>query len=89
LYVQIYSICLHCNFKASKWDITSYHAVRNEENKSILPFYRKHKDCAKKDINNVQSVMDNNGNDPEWMNSPSSGGYDYDSLIYELKVYEK
>jgi hypothetical protein len=49
----------------------------------------KHKDCAKKDINNVQSVMDNNGNDPEWMNSPSSGGYDYDSLIYELKVYEK
>lgn len=78
---NIISCCHKCK--------TQLFHYRNEENKSIFPFYRKHKDCAKKDINNVQSVMDNNGNDPEWMNSPSSGGYDYDSLIYELKVYEK
>jgi hypothetical protein len=34
---------------------------RREENKTILPFYKKHSDCAKEDANNVQTVMDNNG----------------------------
>jgi predicted nucleic acid-binding Zn-ribbon protein len=50
---------------------------RNEENKTILDFYRKHKDCAKNDINNVQTVMDNNGTDQDWA---SSNGYENDEL---------
>jgi hypothetical protein len=39
---------------------------RNEENKTILPFYKKHSECAKEDIMNVQTVMDNNWTDQRW-----------------------
>ncbi len=53
---------------------------RNEENVAILPFYKKHKDCAKKDINNVQTVMDNNGTDQEWAEAERAGGYKNDSI---------
>ncbi|HDY67386.1 MAG TPA: hypothetical protein ENH85_06330 [Candidatus Scalindua sp.] len=54
---------------------------RNEENKTILPFYRKHKKCAKEDINNVQTVMDNNSTDQSWYDV---GGYPQDEEIQEL-----
>jgi predicted nucleic acid-binding Zn-ribbon protein len=50
---------------------------RREENKTALPFYKKHSDCAKEDINNVQTVMDNNGTDQWWA---ESDGYADDEL---------
>lgn len=40
--------------------------LRGKENETILPFYKRHKDCARVDIANVQTVMDNNGNEPDW-----------------------
>ena len=39
---------------------------RNEENEAILPFYRKHIKCSKLNLDNVVTVMDNQGNDPVW-----------------------
>ncbi len=50
---------------------------RNEENKTILPFYKKHEKCAKENINNVQTVMDNNSTD-QWWAEPN--GYKDDEL---------
>jgi hypothetical protein len=50
---------------------------RREENKTMLPFYKKHSDCAKEDVNNVQTVMDNNGTDQWWA---ESDGYKDDEL---------
>lgn len=50
---------------------------RREENKTILPFYKKHADCAKEDVNNVQTVMDNNGTDQWWADND---GYESDEL---------
>jgi len=49
-----------------KCKVQVYH-FRGKENIAILPFYKKHKNCAKEDINNVQTVMDNNSTDQEWM----------------------
>ena len=48
---------------------------RNEENKTILPFYLEHKDCAREDVNNVQTVMDNNNTDMKWQDREDCGGY--------------
>lgn len=56
--VNLISGCHKCEVKV-------FH-FRNEENVSILPFYYKHKKCAQEDINNVQTVMDNNGTDQDW-----------------------
>jgi len=50
---------------------------RREENKTILPFYKKHSNCAKEDINNVVTVMDNNGTDQWWA---EDNGYADDEL---------
>ena len=36
---------------------------RNEENKTILPFYIEHKECARENINNVIILLDNNDTD--------------------------
>ena len=48
---------------------------RKEEQKTIHPFYVEHKQCAKEDINNVQTVIDSNGEDPFWTASEKDGGY--------------
>lgn len=56
---NLYSACHRCKTKI-------FH-FRGEENKTILLFYKKHSDCAKKNIDNVQTVMDNNSTDQEWM----------------------
>ena len=39
---------------------------RNEENRQILKFYKLHSDCAKENINNVTTIMDNNGNEMQY-----------------------
>ena len=53
---------------------------RGEESKLILPFYIKHKECAKGKISNVQTVMDNNGTDQKWQRDERDGGYKKDTL---------
>lgn len=61
---------------------------RREEHKTILPFYRKHKACAREDIKNVQTVMDNNSTDQVWMYK--GAGYDpypFDEDIQNLHTY--
>ncbi len=58
---------------------------RREEQYGVLPFYKKHAECAKEDINNVQSVMDNNGTDQPWAEPESNGGYLDDPLQEELR----
>ena len=67
-----------------KCKVQMFH-YRNEENKTILPFYRKHRDCAKEDINNVQTVMDNNGTDQPWQymgqSSLSKEGYPDEEML--------
>ena len=55
---NLISICHKCQTKI-------FH-FRNEENKTILPFYIKHKNCAKEKLENVVTVMDNNGTDRFW-----------------------
>ena len=55
---NLISCCHRCK-------VQIYH-FRHEENIAILPFYKKHAGCAKEDINNVQTVMDNNGTCQEW-----------------------
>lgn len=55
---NLISACHRCSRKI-------FH-FRNEEDKTILPFYRKHRNCAKENINNVETIMDNNGHDPIW-----------------------
>ncbi len=47
---------------------------RGEEEKTILPFYIKHIKCAEENIDNIQTVIDNNGNDPSWI-------YDYENKM--------
>lgn len=56
---NLYSACHKCSRKIVHF--------RREENNTILPFYQKHRNCAKDNINNVQTVMDNNGTDQIWM----------------------
>ncbi len=56
---------------------------RREEHYGVLPFYKKLKDCAREDINNVLSVMDNNGTDQPW--AEDDGGYPDDPLQEELR----
>ena len=53
---------------------------RGEENVAILPFYVKHAKCAKENLNNVQTVMDNNGSDQDWQQDERYGGYKDDIL---------
>lgn len=48
---------------------------RGEENKTILPFYIKHANCAKSIKENVFTVMDNNGGDLECFYNEADGGY--------------
>ncbi|MCP4393116.1 MAG: hypothetical protein GY804_02450 [Alphaproteobacteria bacterium] len=48
---------------------------RGKENDGILPFYKKHRHCAKERILNVQTIMGNNGTDQEWQNEQCNGGY--------------
>ena len=55
---NLLSACHKCKVKI-------FH-FRREENKTILPFYVKHSQCAKEDVTNVQTVMDNNGTDQWW-----------------------
>ncbi|KKM25140.1 hypothetical protein LCGC14_1597960 [marine sediment metagenome] len=67
-----------------KCKVQMFH-YRNEENKTILPFYRKHRDCAKEDINNAQTVMNNNGTDQPWQymgqSSLSKEGYPDEEML--------
>ena len=58
---NLISACHKCKVKI-------FH-FRNEENKAILPFYKKHSHCAKFDIRNVQTIMDNNGTDQYWQDN--------------------
>ncbi len=74
--VNIISGCHKCKVKVFHW--------RGEENVNMIPFYYKHKLCAQEDINNVQSVMDNNGTDQDWCNDFKQGGYKDDSLQIKL-----
>jgi len=53
---------------------------RTEENKTVLPFYKKHSECAKECINNVQTVMDNNGTEQWWA---ESDGYNNDDDLQQ------
>jgi hypothetical protein len=69
---NLYSACHKCKVQVFHY--------RNEEQLLILPFYKKHSECAKEDINNVQTVMDNNGTDQKWMRDFENGGYKTDSL---------
>jgi hypothetical protein len=69
---NLYSACHKCKVKI-------FH-FRREEQKTILPFYAKHSKCAKENIDNVQTIMDNNGTDQEWQNSFENGGYKDDEL---------
>lgn len=69
---NLYSACHKCKVKI-------FH-FRREENLTILPFYKKHSDCAKENINNVQTVMDNNGTDQLWQKTEHNGGYKDDEL---------
>lgn len=69
---NLISCCHKCKVKV-------FH-FRNEENVAILPFYRKHKDCAKDNLDNVQTVMDNNGTDQDWQQDERYGGYADDPL---------
>lgn len=55
---------------------------RNIENNTILPFYLLHIKCAKEDINNVQTIIDNNGNDPKWI-------YNYKTIYIVHGDYKK
>ncbi len=69
---NLISACHRCKVKI-------FH-FRREESKTILPFYKKHADCAKVDIENVQTIMDNNGTDLVWQEDVEHGGYDSDEL---------
>ena len=66
---NLISVCHKCKVKV-------FH-FRNEENKAILPFYKKHADCAKEKIENVITVMNNNATDQWWT---ESDGYANDEL---------
>lgn len=70
---NLHSVCHKCKTKIFHY--------RGEENKAILPFYKKHANCAKENIDNVKTVMDNNGTDEKWQNDTiDSGGYVSDEL---------
>ena len=50
---------------------------RGEENKTLLPFYRKHYDCMLKDKSNIETLEDQI-QEAEWMNKyeeTNSEGY--------------
>jgi len=51
---------------------------RGEENVKILDFYIKHKECAKEDLKNVQTIMDNC--DEDWIEDFKQGGYKNDEI---------
>lgn len=69
---NLYSACHKCKTK-------TFH-FRREEQKTILPFYVKHAKCAKENVYNVQTIMDNNGTDQKWQYSFEDGGYKDDEL---------
>lgn len=69
---NLHSACHKCKVRI-------FH-FRYEENKTILPFYIKHKECIKENINNVQTIIDNIGMDEEWQNEEENGGYKKDNL---------
>ena len=39
---------------------------RRQEDKTILPFYKKHKECIKENPSNVETCIDNIGIEPFW-----------------------
>lgn len=41
---------------------------RKEEDKTILPFYVTHKYCSESFYRAVETFMDNNGDEPQWLN---------------------
>ena len=53
---------------------------RREEKIAILPFDAKHAKCAEEDLNNVQTVMENNGTDQDWQQDEEHGGDKKDEL---------
>lgn len=70
-----------------KCKVQMFH-FRNEEYSSLLHFYIKHKVCARERLDNVVTIMDNNGmNEPEWSYSERDGGYKSDPL--EKELYKK
>lgn len=69
---NLYTACHKCKKKV-------FH-LRREENIKILPFYKKHSGCAREDVNNVQTIMDNNGTDQFWQDEPHRGGYEDEEL---------
>lgn len=48
-----------------KCKVRKFH-FRNEEHLTVRPFYIEHRLCSKEDINNVQTIMDNNGTCQDW-----------------------
>ena len=68
---NLYSACHKCKVKVFHY--------RRKENELILDFYKKHADCAKENLDYVQTVMDNNGTDLDWQSEPPEG-YNFDNI---------
>jgi hypothetical protein len=56
---NLHSCCHKCQEKIMHF--------RRKENETILDFYKKHADCAKYNKNNVETILDQNGPDVNWI----------------------
>lgn len=56
---------------------------RNEEDKTMMPFYYKHRDC----LPNIETLEDQ-AQEKDWMADPEYGGYKKDEEIQALAKKE-
>ncbi len=62
---------------------------RNEEDKTMMPFYYKHRDCLRKDPTVSVETLEDQTQEQDWMAEPDYGGYETDEEIQKLAREEE
>jgi hypothetical protein len=57
---------------------------RNEEDRTMMPFYYKHRDCLKEDPTKSVETLEDQEQERDWMADPEYGGYEDDVEVKQL-----
>lgn len=57
---------------------------RQEENKTMMPFYYKHRDCLSEDPRLSVETLEDQAQEQKWMDEADRGGYETDMEIQRL-----
>lgn len=57
---------------------------RSEEDKTMMPFYYKHRDCLNKNPKTSVETLEDQAQEQDWMADPEYGGYETDMEVQRL-----